>query len=88
MCLLHKKCCVCGTKAELHHVTAIGMGRDRTEVFQIGIPVLPLCRKHHTEWHTLGNNTFNAKYHVEPFKLTKEIAKKYNLTKKNMEAVK
>lgn len=85
MCLLHKKCCICGTKAELHHVTAIGMGRDRTEVFQIGIPVLPLCRKHHIEWHTLGSNTFNAKYHVESVKLTKEIAKKYNLTKKNME---
>ena len=37
------------------------------------------------EWHTLGSNTFNAKYHVESVKLTKEIAKKYNLTKKNME---
>ncbi len=28
-CLVHKKCCLCGKKTELHHVDAVGMGRDR-----------------------------------------------------------
>ena len=32
MCLIHKKCCICGKKADLHHVDSVGMGNDRTEV--------------------------------------------------------
>lgn len=42
--LLHKKCCVCGKKAELHHVDAIGMGGNRLTKPQLGARVLPLCR--------------------------------------------
>ena len=48
-CLLNKKCAICGRRADLHHVDAIGMGNNRREVAHIGRKALPLCREHHTE---------------------------------------
>lgn len=84
-CLMAKKCAVCGKSADLHHVSAIGAGRDRREVYQIGMEVLPLCREHHTESHSIGQDSFLDKYHLVPVKLTKEIGKRYRLTKKNLE---
>jgi len=79
--LLHKKCCVCGKKAELHHVDAIGMGGNRLTKPQLGARVLPLCRLHHTEWHNIGEKRFNEAYHLEPVRLDKRLAKVYGLTK-------
>lgn len=64
-CLIHRKCCICGKRAELHHVDHIGMGRDRTEVVHEGMEALPLCRAHHDECHTLGQQRFNEAYHIE-----------------------
>lgn len=63
-CLVSKKCPVCGRKADLHHVDAIGMGRDRHEIIHEGMEVLPLCREHHTEIHTTGKQAFFDKYHL------------------------
>lgn len=85
-CLMHKRCAVCGGKAELHHVDAVGMGRDRKEIYQIGMRVLPLCREHHTEAHTKGIRWVEDVQHLVPLPLTKEIGKVYGLTKKNLEA--
>lgn len=78
-CLMNKKCCICGRKTELHHVDAVGMGRDRHEINHIGMRALPLCREHHEETHRLGNNRFLELYHVEPIQIDERIAKKYNL---------
>lgn len=64
MCVIHKKCVVCGKRAELHHVDAIGMGNDRTEVQHLGREVISLCREHHTECHTSGKADFMTKYHL------------------------
>lgn len=64
MCVIHKKCVVCGRKAELHHVDAIGMGNDRKEVHHLGREVISLCREHHTEIHTVGKAEFMEKYHL------------------------
>lgn len=83
-CLMHKVCAVCGKPAELHHVEAIGAGRDRDAVFQIGMAVLPLCRIHHTESHRLGQESFLEKYHLQPVPLTHAIGKKYALTIANL----
>ena len=83
-CLMHKGCAVCGGHAELHHVEAIGAGRNRREVNQIGIPVLPLCRMHHSESHQLGQESFMSKYHLEPIPLTTKIGKLYGLTLANI----
>lgn len=63
-CLTQKKCCVCGKRADLHHVDAVGMGRDRTDIIHEGMRALPLCREHHTECHTMPQVEFNKKYHL------------------------
>jgi hypothetical protein len=85
-CLMHKKCCVCGVNhVDLHHVQAIGAGRNRDRIFQIGMPVLSLCREHHIESHTIGQKSFLEKYHLQAIALTVEIGKKYKLTKKNLQ---
>ena len=84
-CLMHKKCAVCGANhVDLHHTQAVGAGRNRDEIFQIGMPVLPLCREHHMESHNIGQKSFMDKYHLKPIGLTVEIGKVYGLTKKNL----
>ena len=81
-CLMHKKCAICGQPADLHHVDAIGMGYNRNTKPQLGNRVLPLCRTHHTEFHTIGLSMFMERYHLEPVELDRRIAKVYGLTKK------
>ena len=65
MCVIHRKCAVCGRRAELHHVDAVGMGNDRDKVQHLGREVISLCRAHHTEMHTLGKQDFCGKYHLD-----------------------
>lgn len=79
-CLAAKKCPVCGRKADLHHVDAVGMGRDRTHIIHEGMEVLPLCREHHTEIHTTGKSDFCKKYHLPGgVPADKTICKLYHL---------
>lgn len=80
-CLMHKKCAVCGRKAELHHVDVVGMGRNRDTIYQIGMKVLPLCREHYTIAH---NSNLIEDEHLIPIPLTREIGKVYGLTRKNL----
>ena len=63
-CLANKKCCVCGAHADLHHVDRVGMGRDRTDIIHEGLKVLPLCRLHHSEAHTMPDTEFIERYHL------------------------
>lgn len=65
LCLVRRKCAVCGRRAELHHIDAVGMGNDRTEVQHEGREVMSLCREHHMELHTVGKAEFMAKYHLD-----------------------
>ena len=79
-CLINKKCCVCGKRADLHHIDAIGMGNDRTEVQHIGREAMSLCRVHHTEIHSLGRRDFMKKYHLDGgVEIDKTLAKIYGL---------
>lgn len=78
-CLIHKKCAVCGAKAELHHVDQIGMGNDRNEVEHLGRRCLPLCRKHHDEIHTMGCGRFLQYHHLKPGVIDEKIMKVYKL---------
>lgn len=64
-CLIHKKCCICGRKADLHHIDTIGMGNDRNEVQHLGREVMSLCRLHHGEYHTIGKSEFLDRYHID-----------------------
>lgn len=63
-CLVSKKCCICGRPSDLHHLDAVGAGRDREDIVHEGMEVLPLCREHHTEIHQIGIQTFMNKYHL------------------------
>ena len=85
-CLMNKKCCICGRKADLHHVQAVGAGQDRREINHIGLECLPLCREHHSESHNIGQTDFMAKYHLEPVKIDEKIAKRYRLNTKERKA--
>lgn len=75
-CLVHKKCAICGkSNADMHHSThKIGIGRDRNVVAQLGMDVQSLCRVHHDEAHTLGQKSFDEKYHLCSVPLEKSIA--------------
>lgn len=81
LCLLLKKCCISGKRAELHHVDHVGMGRNRNEITHIGMRAMPLSRKYHNEVHQIGQKSFEEKYHVYGVKIDKLIASKYKQIK-------
>lgn len=81
-CLTHKRCCVCGKKAELHHVDRIGMGNNRNEVEHEGRRCLPLCREHHVEVDQIGDRALCDRYHVAPVEIDARIIKTYRLWSK------
>ena len=63
-CVIHKKCPVCGRRAELHHIDTVGMGRNREEIIHEGLEVMSLCREHHQEIHSMGLQAFLKRYHL------------------------
>lgn len=63
-CLVNKKCVICGRPADLHHIERVGIGRNRDEIIHEGMEVLPLCREHHTEAHTMPDKDFFERYHL------------------------
>jgi len=86
-CLVAKKCPICGMKADLHHVQAIGAGRNRDTIIHEGLEVLPLCREHHMEIHTIGKEDFFKKYHLNGGIIAdKTICRIYGLKKANKTA--
>jgi len=79
-CLINKKCAICGYHADLHHMDAVGAGRDREEIIHEGMEVLPLCRVHHIEAHTIGKMSFLERYHLDGgVKLDKTLCRIYKL---------
>ena len=72
-CLRERKCCVCGRKADLHHVKAIGRGRNRKHFDDSNLMKMALCRKHHTESHTIGQKEFMKKYKVYGIKYKEDV---------------
>ena len=81
LCAVNKQCCVSRKKAELHHVDAVGMGRNRKEIIHLGMEVIPLSSTLHKEIHTIGKAAFFEKYHVFGVKADEEICKVYKLKK-------
>lgn len=78
---IHKRCIVCGRKADLHHVDRVGMGGNRKDICHIGMRALPLCREHHNEAHQHGDVALMDKYHLEPIVIDEKIAKVHRLGK-------
>jgi hypothetical protein len=82
-CLVKKKCCICGRKADLHHIERVGMGRNREEIIHEGMEVLPLCREHHEQAHTMPDEDFFNLYHLNGgIELDKNLCKIYGLKTK------
>lgn len=71
-CIMKKKCCVCGKPGEIHHVDAIGMGRDRRTVDDSDLRKMCLCRYHHTIAHQRGMKEFEEMYKVYGIKVPDE----------------
>lgn len=63
-CLKLRKCAICGRDGEIHHVDTIGMGNDRRKVDDSDYRKICLCRKHHTEAHSIGMTEFEDRYKV------------------------
>ncbi len=72
MCL-KRICVICGSRADIHHVDSIGMGENRKNISHLGKRALPLCRQHHIECHTIGNEAFINKYHLSPITIDKKM---------------
>lgn len=79
-CLVNKKCLVCGKKSQLHHVEHVQSGRNRKKIIHEGMLAQALCGElHHTECHTIGQQTFDKKYHTLAIPLDKYLCNKYGL---------
>lgn len=63
-CIHHKKCCVCGRPADIHHLDAVGMGNNRQHYDDSENEIIALCRIHHTMAHARGRESFCNLYHV------------------------
>lgn len=66
MSLRHRICAVCGKPGEVHHCTGsrIGMGRNRNKISNKGKELISLCRVHHSELHSMDEESFFEKYHI------------------------
>ena len=82
-CLEHRKCAVCNAPADLHHVEAVGMGRDRGQIIHEGMQAMALCRKHHIEAHAMGQKSFDEKYHIYGIRLDAYLCGRLNLKEEN-----
>lgn len=83
-CLMTKKCCICGRPTDLHHIERVGMGRNRNEIIHEDMEVLPLCREHHTEAHTMPDAEFFNRYHIPGgVMMDKTLCRLYGLKAKN-----
>ena len=83
LCLEHRKCAVCNAAADVHHVTRVGMGRDRKTLIHSGMQAVALCREHHTMAHT-DERTLFEKHHIYGIKLDDYLCRKLGL---NTEAI-
>lgn len=79
LCLKYKKCAICGKKADVHHVEAVGMGSNRNRFEHWSRLLMALCRNHHTESHKIGQKQFMKKYMVQGIKLSKDDVKRFKI---------
>lgn len=68
LCIKHRKCAICGSSAQIHHIDAVG-NRKRVVVNHSLLRLIALCWKHHGEAHNLGNTNFCNKYKVQGIKI-------------------
>lgn len=80
LCLIHRKCSVCGCKADIHHhENLVGMGMDRAKHNHEDSRYIALCRVHHNECHNIGHKTFENKYKLSAIKLNAKVIKELGI---------
>lgn len=79
LCIKHRKCALCGQKADVHHIDAIGAGRDRREYDHTQSHLIALCRKHHNQAHQMGQRTFEERFKVQGIKLSARDVKDFKI---------
>ena len=80
LCLMHRKCAVCGCHADIHHhENLVGMGMDRANHNHEDSKYIALCRVHHNECHNLGHKTFENKYKLTAIKLNERAIKELGI---------
>lgn len=83
-CCKHRKCAVCGSRADIHHEGAkVGMGNNRSDYDHTQSTFIALCRKHHHERHTTTWNEFKKLYGLEAIKLDNQTLILLGLMTKN-----
>lgn len=75
-CVLHKRCAICGRKADIHEVETVGMGRNRRKIGHVGQLVEPLCRGHHDECGRIGQKSFDELYHMQAIRLDDKLCER------------
>ena len=75
-CVLHKRCAICGRKADIHEVETVGMGRNRKKIGHVGQLVEPLCRGHHDECGRIGQKSFDELYHMQAIRLDEKLCER------------
>ena len=75
-CLWTRKCALCGKKGQVHHVDAVGAGRNRRKIDHTKHHLMCLCDGHHDESHRQGQQTFMRKNHIVGVIMSEEQYKK------------
>ena len=72
-------CCICYTKVPVdpHHLISIGMGGNRKKQNVRHYSCIPLCRKHHQDYHTKGRISFEKYHNVNLFELAFHFLSEY-----------
>ena len=72
-----KPCLACGQMpVDPHHMEAVGMGGANKDGFK-DYSCVPLCRFHHSEYHSGGLHYFEAKYQVNLWKENSRLVRRY-----------
>jgi len=72
-------CLVCfAPSPDPDHLEAIGMGGNRKKPTLKHFSCIPLCRKHHTERHSLGIFRFEDKYKINLWKEAFRLLRRYH----------
>jgi hypothetical protein len=59
------------------------MGRNRNDIIHEGMEVLPLCREHHEQAHTMSDAEFFELYHIPGgIVMDKTLCRLYGLKRK------
>ena len=81
-CVANRRCAICGRKADIHEVETVGSGRNRSKIGHLGQIVEPLCREHHNEVGSIGQKTFDDKYHLHGIRLDDRLCESLRWKKK------